>query len=87
LVLLLIITQRHAENAEKALEELKNVKKQAEVAAASALDNFKHEIGAILNAGNDDLKKQCHVKEVRIFGGAAMKHKYACALLKSCIED
>jgi hypothetical protein len=33
----LIITQRHAENAEKALEELKNVKKQAEVAAASAL--------------------------------------------------
>jgi hypothetical protein len=79
--------QRRAQNAEKPSEELKNVNKQAKVATASALDDFKRAIGAILNAGDDELKKQCCVEKVRIFGGAAMKHKYACALLKSCIED
>ncbi len=53
----------------------------------SAKDAFKHEISAILIAGDDELKKQCREKNIRIFGGAAMKHKYACALLKSRIEE
>jgi len=79
--------QARAEKAEKALEELKKSNKQAEVATTSALDAFKHEIGAILIAGDDELKKQCREKNIRIFGGAAMKHKYACALLKSRIEE
>lgn len=78
--------QRRAEKAETALEEFKKYNKKAEAAAASALDEFKHEIGAILNAGDDELKKQCRDKKIRIFGGAAMKHKYACAVLKGLIE-
>ncbi len=50
------------------------------------MNEFKKEIYTILSAGDEELKKQCRVEKVRIFGGAAMKHKYACALLKGRVE-
>ncbi len=88
--------RKRAEQAEAALEEWeKNISttiekyqkrtEKAEIAAA-ALDEFKKEILTILNAGDEQLKKQCRDEKVRIFGGAAMKHKYACALLKGRVE-
>lgn len=77
--------QKRAETDETASVELKHYKKKAEDAAA-ALVEFKREILAILDADNKELKKRCHDQNVRIFGGAAMKHKYACALLENYID-
>jgi hypothetical protein len=77
--------QKRTERAETDLAELKNHKERAEDTVA-ALNEFKNEIRAILDADNEELKKRCHDEEIRIFGGAAMKHKYACALLKNYIE-
>jgi hypothetical protein len=77
--------QKRADRAEKDLAELKNHRKRAED-TVEALNEVRNEIRAILDADNEELKKRCHDEEIRIFGGAAMKHKYACALLKNDIE-
>jgi predicted metallo-beta-lactamase superfamily hydrolase len=77
--------QKRAERYESASVELKQYKKKADDAAA-ALIEFKNEIRAILDADNKELKKRCHDQNVRIFGGAAMKQKYAYALLENYIN-
>ncbi len=77
--------QKWEKNFSATSEKYQKRTEKAEETAAAALDELKKEISTILNSGDEELKKQCRDK-VRIFGGAAMKHKYACALLKGRIE-
>jgi hypothetical protein len=42
-------------------------------------------IGRIIHADEGELKKLCQDKKTRIYGKAAMKHKYAWALLENYI--
>lgn len=56
--------------------------KRAETAEA-ALDALNKYIVTILNADDTELKRLCREKSIRIYGKAATKHKYACALLEN----
>ncbi len=55
--------------------------------AEKALVEFKIIISSILNLEETELKKLCQDKKIRIYGKAAMKHKYACALLEHCVAE
>jgi hypothetical protein len=61
-------------------EHNNNYQKRAEEAEA-ALADLVGFIQTVLGASNDELKKLCSEKEIKIAGKSAMKHKYACALL------
>lgn len=63
------------------IEHRKHQKRAEE--AEAALDTLNKFISNILDADDTELKKLCHEKNIRIYGRAATKHKYACALLEN----
>jgi ribosomal protein L31E len=63
------------------IEHRKHQKRAEE--AEAALDALNKFISTILNADDTKLKLLCREKNIRIYGKAATKHKYACALLEN----
>jgi ribosomal protein L31E len=63
------------------MEHCKQQKRTKE--AEAALDALNKFISTILHADDEELKKLRREKSIRIYGRAAVKHKYACALLEN----
>ena len=59
---------------------ISNYQNRAEAAEAALLD-FKASLHSILNMSDNELKAICKEKNIKIFGKAAMKHKYTFAIL------
>jgi hypothetical protein len=65
--------------------EASNYQKRAAEAEAAAEEIIGF-IGTIFDASHEELKNLCNKKGVKVVGKSAMKHKYACALLKEYVK-
>ncbi len=76
--------KKAVESCNKTHDLLNNYQKRAEEVEA-ALNELKDSLHSILSMHEDELKAICKEKNVKVFGRASGKHKYACAYLNHLV--